>query len=140
MRTVWIFGVIIGVPLSYLFLHSLGFRLNKQVVELQETRQRCEEVCDSLQAALSGLSSKYRIEREALVMGLAPGVGRRSAAPPAVAASPNAAPKGDAGRPALTASKRRTGSASKMPSRAGAKTPASTKLARHEAQTQAGGM
>jgi hypothetical protein len=72
MRAFWVFAAIVGVPLAYLALHSYGFRLNKEAIELQEEKRRCDEVCDSLQAVLAGLTSKHRIEGEALARGLIP--------------------------------------------------------------------
>jgi hypothetical protein len=120
MRNIIIFALLIGGPLFYLWEHACSFRMQQDIAQLQEQRQRMKEVCDSLSACIGALNSNYRIEAEAIALGMKPKFVRTPLLVPLALAVEDKR----AGKTARPAAARKTGSGSK-PTRAGS-TQAST--------------
>jgi hypothetical protein len=109
MRNIVIFALLIGGPLFYLWEHACSFRLHQEVAQLQEQRQRMNEVCDSLSACIGALNSSHRIEAEAIALGMKPKFARAPLLVPLALAIQDKR----AGKAAGTGTARQTGSGSK---------------------------
>ena len=122
MRNIIIFALLIGGPLFYLWEHACSFRMQQDIAQLQEQRQRMKEVCDSLSACIGALNSSHRIEAEAIALGMKP----RFARAPLLVPLALAVQDKRAGKAVGTGPARKTGSGTKPgPGRAGS-TRAST--------------
>jgi len=113
MRNLLVFAFLIGGPLFYLSEHACSFRLHQDIAQLQEQRQRMNEVCDSLSACIGSLNSCHRIEAEAIALGMKPKITRQALlVPQALAAGAKKAStlESAAGRKPGSAQKKGTGS------------------------------
>jgi hypothetical protein len=114
MRNFVIFALLIGGPLFYLWEHARSFGLQQDIAKLQEQRQRMEEVCDSLSACIGALNSNYRIEAEALALGMTPKFARAPLLVPlALAVEDKRSGKSPGPGRARTGAARKAGSGSK---------------------------
>lgn len=109
MRNIVIFALLIGGPLFYLWEHARSFGLQQDIAKLQEQRQRIEEVCDSLSGCIGALNSNYRIETEAIALGMKPKFARAPLLVPLALAIQDKR----AGKSSGTGAARRTSSGSK---------------------------